>query len=150
MDNVDYLKPKKCTGFHFYPSNRKKKRFHNQFISMDRVLDDYGFSPRLFYIFLIDCKYYACLPDVNFYGNIKVGDEYFRPVIELPGFEYGEGCVVYGYIGVVQRSNKGILNGRFVFVKNGMGVGQELTRAVSFKRKVMFEKYKKYEIWKKK
>lgn len=150
MKETKELKPKKCPGFHFYPYKRKKKRFHSQFVNMDRVLEQWGFVPRLYYVFFIKDRYYACLPDANFIGNVRVGDEYFRPVIELPDFEHGSGCVVYGYVGVVQYSSMGILKGRFVFVKNDMNIGLDLTRALSFKSEIHFEKYKKFEIWKKK
>jgi hypothetical protein len=141
--------PKKADFFHFYPKNRKKKRFHSQFIDYERVLDSWCFTPSLYYIFRINNAFYACLPDVDFYGNIQVNGEYFRPVIRLKDFEHGNGCVVYGYIGVVQRSCMGIMKARFVFVKNAMNPGLYYTKALSFKTKLHLEKFKRYEIWKK-
>ena len=142
------MKPKKGSkGFHFYPKTRKKKRDHTQFMDYERVLDTWGFVPRMYHIFRINNDYWACLADGNFYGNIESEGEFFRPVIKLPFWEFGNGAVVYGYIGVISYSSMGIHNGRFIFMKNAMSAAQELSQVVAYKYKVHLEKYKRVYLW---
>jgi hypothetical protein len=137
-------------GTHFYPKTRKKKRKHAQFMDYSRVVGDWGFSPSLYYVYHVDDlgAWYACQPDRNFFGNIEVGGEYFRPVISLPFYNGGNGDVVYGYVGVIHHRNMSIHEGRFVFVKNPMNIGQELSYVLGIKREINLQKYKKFELWK--
>lgn len=143
------IEKRKSKGFHFYPKKRKKKRKHIQFIDYERVLEDWGFVPSLFYIFPTKESWWACLPDANFYGNIEVQGEYFKPVWPLEFYHGNAGDVVYGYVGVVYYSHGGIHKGKFVFVKNPMNIGHELSHVLAMKRKINFERYKKFQIWKK-
>lgn len=135
-------------GFHFYPVKRKKKRKHTQFMDWDRVLVDWKFVPRMYYVFAIPEKgWWVCLPDKNFYGNIEVQGYYYRPVMQLPFYEFGSGDMVYGYVGVISHRHKAIHEGRFVFVKNVMNAGRELSQVLAYKYKVHLEKYKEVYLW---
>lgn len=147
------IEKRKSKGFHFYPKKRKKKRKHTQFMEYERVLHDWGFIPSMFHIFPVEqgskMTWWACLPDANFYGNIEVQGEYFKPVWPLDFYDGSAGDVVYGYIGVVYYSHGAIYQGKFVFMKNPMNAGKDLTHALQIKRKVNFERFKMFEIWKK-
>jgi len=148
--NDELKRKRKHRGFSFYPVRRKKKRLHVQFISYARVLDNWGFVPSIYYIFAIENRgWWACLPDANYFDNIEVDGDFYRPMYEIPFYDGGHGDAVYGYVGVIYHYCKAIDSGRFVFVKNPVtSAGQELSFALSIKRKINLEKFKKFEIWK--
>ena len=147
--NPELKKKRGSKGFHFYPVRRKKKKTHVQWMAYDRVVVDWGALPSLYYIFHIHNRgWWACLPDHNCFDNIEAGGEYYRPIYPIDFYDGTSGDVVYGYIGVIARFCLSIYKGRFVFVKNPMIPGHDLTHVLNIKWKINLEKYKKFEIWK--
>lgn len=137
-------------GKRFYPKNRKKKRKHIQYMDYDRVIKKWQFTPDMYYIFKIDNVWYACLPDAHFIGNIIADGEYFRPVHKIDHYNGNNGDAVYGYVGVIYSTNLSMYITRFVFMKNPMNIGSELSYILSFTRRDSFPNYIKNEIWKQK
>lgn len=131
-----------------YPENRKKKRVHVQWFNLERVTDKWMVSPEYFYMFQIKGEWWACTPEGNFYGNIEINGDYYRPAWPVAFYDGQNGDIVIGYVGVIYYSNMGVHKGRFVFVKNHLSAGEELSRALGYKQQVREEYYKKFEIWK--
>lgn len=114
----------------------------------DRVVVDWEIVPRMYHIFKIKDLWYACLPDRYFFDNIIVDGECFKPVYLLKFYDGQSGDVVYGYVGVGKYENMSLYKSRFVFVKNPMNIGQELSYVLSFKRRDALPNYIKNELWK--
>ena len=152
MEQEIKLKKRKKPKFHVYPAKRKKKKPHVQWFDFHRVVEKWNIVPSVFYMFAIPEKggWWACKLDRPFFGNIECQGDYYKPVYKVDYYDGQSGDSVYGYVGVIYYCNMSIEKGRFVFVKNPMNMGLELSHVLCFKTKLNLEKYKKFEIWKKK
>ena len=131
-----------------YPENRKTKRKHTQWFDMERIIKDWNFVPSLYYVFQTEEGWYVFEKDSYFQGNYEYNGEYFRRVFPLPFWEYGNGCMVYGYVGIIKTSHMGIMEGRFVFMKPVMTAAYVFNHSAGIKTQKNLTKYIENEIWK--
>jgi predicted heme/steroid binding protein len=119
------------TRKHRYPEKRKKKDIHVQWMSFDRVLKTWGMSVDYYYMFKVDKQWWACQPSGYFIGNLDVDGDYFKPYFNVKYYDGQNGDVIIGYMGVIYYHSMAIYKGRFVFVKNALSAGEELTAALN-------------------
>lgn len=131
-----------------YPEKRKPKRNHTQWFDMERIIKQWNFVPDLYYVFQTKDGWFVFQKDGFFEGNYENNGEYFRKVFPLPFWEYGDGCIVYGYVGIIKTLHMSILEGRFVFLKPLMTAAYILHHSATIKTEKNLIKYKENEIWK--
>jgi hypothetical protein len=137
---------------HNYPSNRKKKVKHTQYMSYFRVIERWGIIPDVYCILFHDGKWWACIEDENFFDHLYYQGSYYRKVHVLEFYDGQNGDYVYGYIGHVNNGRPGLFFGlhktRFVFVQNPMIPGKAYDHFLDISYDFNIENFKHKHIWK--
>jgi len=132
-----------------YPDKRKKKRVHTQFMSYNRVIENWKVIPELRYIYRFDDGVYLCeetesVSDADF----LVDDVPYRRLWQDDRYSEGSGDAVYAYVGIIDQSHMGIHNGRVVYMETPVQRAfRDFSRLLNIKKKEYIPLHIQYKIW---